>query len=739
MQAVILCNKKIPTLNPLCEHSTPATLAILNKTLLEHTLEALKANGFSEFTVVVKEQAGDILNLVEALRESYDIRVYTSEKPLPETLRRVWLGSDVLAVSCNRFPLPDIKNLIKTHNKLNSPLTTLVKTVEKDPFELLQKPSTDFADTGVYILSQELVASIPLETKTKSMSELYELNPKTIAVPDFSDSKEIKTPKDVFEANKYALENAGNSKEKEYEISQGFFNKSGSFLRGVTVIPPVYVGKNVHVGRGTVLDSGTILCDNSAIGESCYLKGAIFGKSCSVSDKTTIDNSLLEKGVNVMKGATLEKMSVIGAKTTIGENTIVKQNVKIKGGKNISPNITVTENVMEQPDGVVLFDDDGAITDLCGFVTPAFCAKLGAAVGTALDKTQSVAVSFSGKKSAEILADALSAGLSSTGITVWKLNEATRGELAFSLNQIDAPIGIEVAVDFKTSVKIISKGGLKIPSSLEAKIEENLNFSLSRQAPHDSFGEILSAKALTQLYLDRLEKSLPKRFKNLNISVKTSDKRIAQLSDKLFNPRNDVNGETVTFHINSSDEGVSAYSERTGYIFREKLTLIALKFHLSQGNDISLPETFPDAAETISEALTGSVMRYNLTSDDKADKLPRKIASMPENLFVNDPLSLAVKLASVMQENSLSLKTLSQDLPQFYTTQRFVAVSPEETELYVTRTVIGDEQGTRAVVKPVKNAKGIMIYAQALKAETATAFCDDIERKLKTMHNPIDN
>ncbi|MBE6836638.1 MAG: hypothetical protein E7509_01375 [Ruminococcus sp.] len=733
MQAVVICNQKIPTLSPLFEGRTTAGCYILGKSILEHTLNQLKKEDITDVTVVISKKGGEMLTLTEKLREKFRFRIFTSDESTPKIVRRTWQGDEMLITECKGNHLCNIEKLRKIHKNLNSPLTASVKTHHQNPFELLSTPSTEFSYTGVYILSQELVASIPLETKITTMEELIELNPQSIGVSDETDSFIVKTPADLLLANKTAFSDVLLFDENAIEISQGYYNKSGKFLRGVTIIPPVFVGRNTTVGRGTVLESGTILSNNVTVGEGCYIKGSVVGEGSTIGDKASLDNALLDRGVNIMKGATIEKMSVIGAKTTIGNDTTVKSGVKVHSGKRISPSITVCEDVNLYSDGVVLFDDEGAITDFQGFINPSFCANFGSAVASALDIGASVVLSSTGKKSAVCLADALASGLCSAGVNVWRINNATKGELAFTMDKTDTDVGIEVSVDFKTSLRIFSKGGLKITQSLETAIEENLNFKLFRQTDSDNFGEIRMGDSFSNLYLDLLTKQLPSRFSGLNVKINTSDKKTAQLADRLFCERNDVNGETVTFHISQTDEGISAYSEKTGYIFREKLTLIALKFHLSQGMDIALPDTFPDVAEEISKEFSGSVVRYD-TAGDAKEKSARKLAGECQNLFVNDPLFLCVKIISVMQENKLSLKKLSQDLPQFYTTKRFVAVADNGSKISHT-TVKNEQENSRAVIRPVKNSKGYLIYAQSVNAETASAFCDEIEKKLKTMDN----
>lgn len=733
MQAVIICNQKIPTLSPLFEGRTTSGCYILGKSILEHTLSQLEKSNLTDVTVVISKNGGEMLTLAEKLRETYKFRIFTSDETTPKIIRRTWQGDEMLAIECKVNHLYDIEKLRKIHKKLNSPLTASVKTHHQNPFELLRTSSTEFSYTGVYILSQELVASIPLETKIATMDELVELNPQSMGVPDQTDSFVVKTPADLLLANKTAFDNVMLYDKNATEISEGYYNKSGKFLRGVTIIPPVFVGKNTTVGRGTVLESGTILCDNVTVGEGCYLKGSVVGEGSTIGDKATLDNALLDRGVNILKGATLEKMSVIGAKTTIGNETTVKSGVKIHSGKKISPSITVCKDVDLYSDGVVLFDDEGAITDFQGFITPSFCADFGSAVASALDVGSTVTLTSNGKKSSAFLADAVTAGLCSAGVNVWKIDNATKGELSYAMEKTDSCIGIEVSVDFKTSLRVFSKGGLKIPNKLETVIEENLNFYLFRHLAADSFGEVKNGEAFSSLYLDLLSKQLPPRFSGLNVKINTSDKKNAQLADKLFCERNDVNGEKVTFHINHTDEGISAYSEKTGYIFREKLTLIALKFHLAEGLSVALPDTFPDVAEELSSELPGAVFRYS-TSGENTEKTAVRLASQGENLFVNDPLFLCVKIISIMQKNSLSLKKLSQDLPQFYTTKRFVA-TPDNVRGITHTTVKNEKENSRAVIRPVKNSKGYMIYAQSVNAETASAFCDEIEKKLKTMQD----
>lgn len=110
--------------------------------------------------------------------------------------------------------------------------------------------------------------------------------------------------------------------------------------------------------------------------------------------------------------------------------------------------------------------------------------------------------------------------------------------------------------------------------------------------------------------------------------------------------------------------------------------------------------------------------------------MAREIAAHNGTLFLCDPIALMVKILSLMQKNSCSLGQLTKEIPKFYTARRFVAVSDGNGEVSH-RVVKSENNEAKAIVRPVKNGKGVMIFAQALKAETASSLCDDIEMRLK--------
>lgn len=724
MQIVVLCNITNPTLTPLCEDKSTAFAPILEKSLLEFTLDSLFEYGFSEFTVVTDNNPGEILNLCENFENKYNVKVFSSDESVPKILRRAWLGDDILAVECNRNALPDINNFIKDVKLLNSPMAFSVNSSTEFPMLLNSAEMTNFSHNGVYILTKEHLATIPTDTKLSTIEELAEITAAVSMCPDPANIFEIKTPSDLFNANIEILNKLSLTKYKDFQLSDGFFNLSGKPLHGVTIIPPVFVGRNCVIGHGTVLDQGTIISNNATIGEGCYVKNSLVGTGCHIGDKSSLNVTILEKNVEIGKQTVCKNMTILGSNSKV-ENGTILNNAKVKSGKKISRNLHVIKDVFEQNDGQIAFDDEGKITDFTALLTPKLACEIGLSVGSALDIGDNVCVSFNDHPTSEMLAKALSCGLQSSGINVTNLGDVTMGCLSYGMYLSKSLLGIEINSGTNNYIKIITQDGFKIPSKLELTIETNLNFNNFRYN-FNNLGIVYDGNSLSLMYFTFLNKLLPVRFNGMNVKITTSDTAIAKLCDKLFNERNDLNGEILTFHLNKNSFGISAYTEKTGYVFGEKLLLFALKYYTELGENICIEDTFSNVAEQVTADLNGEIFRY---SPDFGDFPPKKFVK-PLTTFAKDPVLLAVTIVSILQKEETTLEKILTQLPKFYQSKRFVCFDCSEN-IPLSSEIFNEKTSAYAYLRPSKDKRGITIFANAVNAETATAFCDEIEERLK--------
>jgi len=62
-------------------------------------------------------------------------------------------------------------------------------------------------------------------------------------------------------------------------------------------------------------------------------------------------------------------------------------------------------------------------------------------------------------------------------------------------------------------------------------------------------------------------------FEGIRADFYSSSERILSVCEKILEGRNDKNGERIAFRISGDGRRISAYSEETGYVFRDRLIL----------------------------------------------------------------------------------------------------------------------------------------------------------------------
>ena len=197
--------------------------------------------------------------------------------------------------------------------------------------------------------------------------------------------------------------------------------------------------------------------------------------------------------------------------------------------------------------------------------------------------------------------------------------------------------------------------------------------------------------------------------------------------------------EKIIFHVSADGNSCSAYTEKTGYIFHEKLILLAMKALFNKKIPVSVPFSFPMGAESIAETEKGRIFRYYNSSDNNTDEEARAIAQRRDNLFVRDGLALACIICGYLSENNLTFSKAINEIPKFSSIQRYVSYKGNIinliNELSIDKTggegVFYSEENTRALIRPLKSGNGLMIFAESFKSEEASAICDKIQEELK--------
>ncbi|MDP2952406.1 MAG: sugar phosphate nucleotidyltransferase, partial [Chloroflexota bacterium] len=314
-QAVILAAGEGERLRPFTGLKPKVMIAIANKPVLRHVVEALAKNGISRVVVVVgyrKEQVLDFLGSGEAYGVEVSNAIQKQQLGTAHALKqaREMVGDRFLVLSGDNIIGPaTLADFVCA-----SPQALL--TVEQENFskygavsvkgdrvvDIVEKPEaaqTNLVSTGIYALSREvfpfLEDEVDLPTALRNM--MASGYPVT-AHRTKGTWMDVVYPWDILRLNDAALRGLSAS-------------LAGTTERGVVIKGNVVVGRGTHILPNTYIQGPAIIGENCEIGPSaCILPATSLGDYVIVSAFTQVENSVLGSQVQIGPGAFI-KDSVI--------------------------------------------------------------------------------------------------------------------------------------------------------------------------------------------------------------------------------------------------------------------------------------------------------------------------------------------------------------------------------------------------------------------------------------------
>ncbi|MFT3950623.1 MAG: sugar phosphate nucleotidyltransferase [Oscillospiraceae bacterium] len=681
MQIVILCGGEGTRLAPLTNDTPKPLMRVCGVPILERILDGVKENGFPAATLTIQYQAEKLIANFDSASYhdiALDFRRETFPLGTAGCVRNCWNGEEVLVLSGDALQNFNLAAAVKFHRAKKADVTIVTKEVA-DPREFgivrtdksgqitgfLEKPSyescpTNAVNTGVYVLSKAAMNLIELGKKSDFAKDLF---PKMMAqgmklygYPEQGYWLDIGSVENYAECQRAMLYGETGIAIDAPQPAEGMFSLTDTSFAGATIRPPVYIGKNVTIGKGSVIEEGTVLEDDVTVEEHCWIHASTVGKGTIIGSNAELNRGIIGRNVRIMKGAQLGELSAIGSNTVIGEHSQVYDGVKIWAGKTIANGTVVSADIRHGSGRPMQIDDEGSVTETTAFTTPATACEFGMAAASALDIGSAVIVGFRGKPAAKPIAQALSAGVTAAGVKSWFLGECTEHQLAYCMKILGADMACYVQADYTLKISVTASGGLPVTRQTERKIEMGINHRDYRVEGFDHYGgefDATSMKALYEGYLDRL---MPRRFRGVNAEFRTTVPEIARITDTIFTPRNDLNGERVVFHLGTDAKRMSAYSDRTGYVFHERLVLLGARINFDKGLAVSLPYSFPVAADELAEQADAVLLRYYNCPCDDSDKRARQVARRFDNAFVRDSLILAAMILTELTDKEQTLR-----------------------------------------------------------------------------------
>lgn len=363
MNSIILAGGIGSRLRPLSCTRPKLLFPILNKPLLDWTLERLAKSGIKGVTLAVKYMAENFMQRYGEYSHGMKIS-YSKEKKPMFTGGAIKYAKDLignkepfLVLNGDIFTNIDFSDILK-HHKANDGIATIAIYRVKDPSrygtvklanenmveKFVEKAPTGQApsnliNAGIYILDPEIFDYIP-EGRPASIER--EVFPKLAKIGKLFAHEftgiwiDIGQPADFLKANRMVIDSEmkNNFQRKNLEPHNAIINE------------PVVFDSGVKIGKGTQIGPYAVIGKDSVIGDNIILENSVVFPETTILEGALIKGAIIGEGTMIGKGVKIMEGTIIGDYVTIQDDVIISPNVTICHSKTVTQNISESTSMI---------------------------------------------------------------------------------------------------------------------------------------------------------------------------------------------------------------------------------------------------------------------------------------------------------------------------------------------------------------------------------------------------------
>lgn len=363
MKAIILAGGVGTRLRPLSCTRPKLLFPLLNKPLLDHTLERLAETGVNGVTLALKFMADVFMKRYGESAKGMTISYSRERIPMwtggaiKYAEKQIGHDDQFLVLNGDIFTTIDYKELIRTH-KENGAVATIALYRVEDPSRYgtvkltkenkitqfvekapLEKAPSNLINAGVYVLEPEIFKYIPAGRPVSIEREVFPKlaeQGKLLGHPFKEIWIDIGKPEDYLKANKLMLD----------VNREMWFGPSSRLLANSEVNDPIMVDSGVKVGENSKIGPYAIIGRDALLGRNVHLANSVVLPEATILDNASVKGAVIGEGATIGKGATISEGCVIGDYATIGENITLSRNVTVCHSKEIKENVTESTHVI---------------------------------------------------------------------------------------------------------------------------------------------------------------------------------------------------------------------------------------------------------------------------------------------------------------------------------------------------------------------------------------------------------
>lgn len=535
IKAVIMAGGKGTRLRPLtCDIPKPM-VPILNKPVMEYSIDLLKKHGINDIAVTMAYMPSIIMDYFETGdRWDVNLEYFIEDTPLGTggsvKNAQQFLDDTFIVISGDALTDLDISKAIDYHRQKKSKATIILRR-EDVPLEygvvitdesgkvirFLEKPSwsevfSDTVNTGIYILEPEVLDYFGKDVNFDFSKDLF---PKLLEdeIPMYGYITQDYW-NDIGDLNSY-METHFNILDRKVcvdikakEIEKGIWIEDGVEIgKNTKLSSPVYIAENSSIKDNVNVNAYSIIGPNCDIGNDSSLKKSILWKNSKLGSSTHCRGTVVCNDVELKSRINTFEKSAIGKGSLLSCGVKVNPNIKIWPDKIIREDTIISQNVVW---GTKIEKNIFGYKDVSGHINtqinPEFSSRLGSAYASTLNKDTSVVISCDCFNASQIIKNSLISGILSTGVGVIDIKNTNLAINRFAIRHYKAKGGVHVSINHlkndEVHIEFMNETGANIDRTTEIKIENLFNRDDFERCKAKDIKDIIEVNNFHYFYID---------------------------------------------------------------------------------------------------------------------------------------------------------------------------------------------------------------------------------------------
>ncbi|WP_349407821.1 sugar phosphate nucleotidyltransferase [Pseudalkalibacillus sp. SCS-8] len=538
MKAVIMAGGKGTRLRPLTCNLPKPMVPILEKPVMEYTIELLKNYGITQIAVTVQYLPEQIKGYFgDGSRFGVELHYFEETTPLGTagSIKNAesFLDERFMVISGDAMTDFNLQSGIDFHETKKALVTIFMKQVE-NPLEygvimtdredriirFLEKPSwnevfSDTVNTGIYVLEPEIFRYLEKDVPTDFSKDLFPILMKD-RKPLYGFSAEgywsdIGNLEQYRKSHEDFLDGLINFPLPGKEIMPGLrVGENVTIEQQATIKTPVYIGDGTTVRQNAMLYPYTVVGAHNEIAQGSSLKRSILWNDVYVGADSELRGTTVASGTFINEGTRLFEHSVIGNQVQIGKKVTIKPEVKVWPKKGILDDSVIQTSLIWGKKASRSLFSNHAVKGLANVeVTPDFAAKVASAYGACIMQGKKIGIASDYHSFSKLILQSFEQGLHSAGIHTIDLSPTLSPIFRYAVEKENWDGGVFIRMGDtgnrkKIVIEFYDQDGFPVDTDFERKIENAFWQEDYRRAPFDRIGTTVKISDHNDDYLNAI-------------------------------------------------------------------------------------------------------------------------------------------------------------------------------------------------------------------------------------------